>query len=454
MYPVFTVESIKERCSQDLTKFKTQFAISMEDYPLGETSVTAIKNIDFLLNELKKIGVEIYVVDIKKIKEQNVAWILRTHLFYQLLLLATLTFQDQTLYYETYKDHKDLMKFSFRPDIAPNLKHFKMGIFGSMTPTSDIDIGIQYSGPPLVIPGLAYIVSRFENLFLLFTGKSSIDFDIETYADMMTIPNPTNDPLHPDYFYLDSSGFTEVEYQRMLPIAGNSILRNAYFISPEKVNTTMAEIMETLKLTLKVPDFLDGSRKKVVDFLQGSYEEGRYIYYEKVDFAEKMQKEKLRGPMTSSDICDLMVAIGDALTYRYESYTCAPTVIHVVRILQASKENAEKYKTIVPKTYCQGEIVHLDPFCTIGYVGYTLSMLEQIGYMYRFYEIYCKGADETYCKKKVGKYLDRYKDAESYKKKYGGKRKSRKSRRRKRRTHRKSCNYKLKKKELIYGLSV
>jgi len=414
MYPVFTVESIKERCSQDLKKFKTEFAISMKDYPLGETSSTAIKRIKFLLHELKKIGIETYVSDIKKIKEQNIAWILRTHLFYQFLLLATLTFQDKDLYYKTYKDN-----FPFRQDIISKLPFFKMGIFGSMTPTSDIDIGIQYSGPPLE-PGLAYIVSRFENLFLLYTGKPSIDFDIETYADMMTIPNPSQDPLHPDYFYLDSSGFTSKEYKRMLPIVANSILRNAYFIHPEKVNTvTMPEIMKTLNLTLQVPDFLDGSRKKIFDFLQGSYDEGRYIYYEKVDVAEKLQKTKLRGPMTPSDICDIMVAIGDALTYRYESYTCAPTVIHVVRILQASKENVEKYKTITPKTYCKGEIVHLDPFCTIGKVGYTLSMLEQVGYMYRFYEIYCNGGDDTYCKKKVNKYLHRYKDAEHYKKKYG-----------------------------------
>jgi hypothetical protein len=264
-------------------------------------------------------------------------------------------------------------------------------------------------------------VSRFENLFLLYTGKPSIDFDIETYADMMTLPNPSTE--YPDYFYLDSSTFTDVEFKRMLPIAANSILRNAYFISPETVRTlTMDDIMKQLELTIDVPDVLDASRKRVLDFMEGTYEEGRYAYYEKVEFAEKIQKMKLRGPMTPADICDIMVAIGDALTYRYESYTCAPTVTHVVRILQASKEKSEKYKTVTPQIYCKGEIVHLDPFCSIGRYGYMLSMLEQLGYMYRFYMIYCIDGDPVYCKKKVNKYLDRYQNAQYYITKYGGKR--------------------------------
>jgi hypothetical protein len=408
MYPTFTIESIQQRCSHDINAFKTEFHLTIEVEPLATTSVK--KRIAHLLKEFKKLGIHSYVHDIKQCSSQHEAWILRTQLFYQLLLLATLTFQSKALYDKTYKD------IPFRPDVTPMLPFFKMGIFGSMTPTSDIDIGIQYSGPPLE-PALAYIVSRFENLFLLYTGKPSIEFDIETYADMMTIPNPDPDPLHPDYFYLDTSGFTEVEYKRMLPIAANSILRNSYFISPETVkNVTLSDVLKPFQLP-SMPDFLDVSRKTVLDFMTGSYEKGRQIYYKKVEMAEKTKNEKLRGPMTPSDICDIMVAIGEALTYRYESYTCSPTVIHVVRILQASKEKAQKYRTLVPKTYCKGDIVHLDPFCTIGKYGYALSMLEQLGYMYRFYKLYCTTQPE-YCKKKVDKYWKRYKDAKFYKRKY------------------------------------
>lgn len=409
MYPIFAIESIQQRCAHDISTFKNDFHLTIEVEPLVTTSVK--KRIAHLLKELKKIGIHSYVEDIKHSPSQHEAWILRTQLFYQLLLFATLTFQSKALYDKTYKD------IPFRPDVTPMLSFFKMGIFGSMTPTSDIDIGIQYSGPPLD-PALSYIVSRFESLFLICTGKPSIDFDIETYADMMTIPNPKSDPLHPDYFYLDTSGFTEVEYKRMLPIAANSILRNAYFISPETVKmVTMSDILKPFKLP-SMPDFLDISRKTVLDFMTGGYEKGRQIYYKKVEIAEKTKNEKLRGSMTPSDICDIMVAIGEALTYRYESYTCSPTVIHVVRILQASKEKAQKYRTLVPKTYCKGDIVHLDPFCTIGKYGYALSMLEQLGYLYRFYKIYCNGDQPEYCKKKVDKYWKRYKDAKFYKRKY------------------------------------
>lgn len=411
MYPSFTVESIQQRCTHDITHFVTEFNLTMQIDPLGVTPTSAKKRITHVLKELKRLGIHSYVHDIKKSHDHHTAWILRTQLFYQLLLFATLTFQNKSLYDKTYKDRP------FRSDVPPMLSYFKMGIFGSMTPTSDIDVGVHYSGPPIK-PALSYIVSRFETLFLICTGKPSIDFDIETYADMMTIPNPIPDHLHPDYFYLDTTGFTEVEYKRMLPIAANSILRNAYFISPDTVNTvTMADILKPFKLPY-MPDFLDVSRKTVFDFMNGSYEEGRQMYYKKVEIAERIQQEKLRGPMTPSDICDIMVAIGDALTYRYESYTCSPTVIHVVRILQAAREKAEKYRTLVPKTYCKGDIVHLDPFCTIGKYGYALSMLEQLGYLYRFYKIYCMGDHPEYCKKKVDKYWKRYKDAKFYKKKY------------------------------------
>ena len=411
MYPSFTVESIQQRCTHDITHFVTEFNLTIQVDPLGVTPTSAKKRITHVLKELKQLGIHSYVHDIKKSHDHHTAWILRTQLFYQLLLFATLTLQNKSLYDKTYKD------CPFRSDVPPMLSYFKMGIFGSITPTSDIDVGVHYSGPPIK-PALAYIVSRFETLFLICTGKPSIDFDIETYADMMTIPNPIPDHLHPDYFYLDTTGFTEVEYKRMLPIAANSILRNAYFISPDTVNTvTMADILKSFKLSY-MPDFLDVSRKKVFDFMNGSYEEGRQMYYKKVEIAERIQQEKLRGPMTPSDICDIMVAIGDALTYRYESYTCSPTVIHVVRILQAAREKAEKYRTLVPKTYCKGDIVHLDPFCTIGKYGYALSMLEQLGYLYRFYKIYCMGDHPEYCKKKVDKYWKRYKDAKFYKKKY------------------------------------
>jgi hypothetical protein len=320
-----------------------------------------------------------------------------------------------------------------------------MGIFGSITPTSDIDIGIQYSGNTLKIPALAYIVSRFENLFLIFTNKSSLNYDIETYADMMTLPNPnSSDTQHPDYFYLDSSNFTDVQFKKMLVCAGKSIARNfflaqMYLNESRDMNIPFSDIMQmpdfrsfttdvgktsVTDILMKDNTWFDEAKNDVNKFLNMSYDAGREEYYRRVDSAEKLKFEKTNNSsnlnnLSNEEICQLMVAIGDALTYRMESYICAPTIVHVVRILQASKAMASKYKTVTPKIFCKGISViqhlneHVEPYCTIGYYGFMLSILEQIGYLYRFYLEYCKEGEHQNlekCEKKKKKYMDRYKD--------------------------------------------
>jgi hypothetical protein len=82
-----------------------------------------------------------------------------------------------------------------------------------------------------------------------------------------------------------------------------------------------------------------------------------------------------------------------------ESYLCAPTIIHIVRVLQASKNVDYKRKTA--DIYCKDKPIHVDPFCSIGLVGFMLSALEQIGYLLRF-----QGLPE-----KIKKYSVRLEDA-------------------------------------------
>ena len=446
VYPVFVIDSIKKRCVSDIQEFcdtfysvKDQTTLTLLDINFTkELMESSIGNILKKMNELGISDGGSYVDEISNIDPvlQKQLWICRTYLFYQLLIFATATFNDETLYNTIYDD---IRKFPYRGDIVNELVNFKMGIFGSKTPTSDIDIGIQYSGINDIKPALAYIVSRFESLFIIFTGKSSLDFDIETYADMMTIPNPdTNDISHPDLFYLDASKFSDDEFKRMLECAGNSIIRNLYLANislyGEKNldSITFEKEFELLKFNMfNLPNITSNVRKLlenkiwlknsqtiVLKFFNSDYKIQRYSYYEKVEKAETIKFEKLKKGfknLTGSDTCDIMVAIGESLTYRMESYTCAPTVIHVVRILQASKNNAEKYKTLVPKTYCKDSIVYLDPFCTIGYYGYILSMLEQFGYLYRFYLTYCENDDSVVkCENKEKKYWERYSNALLY----------------------------------------
>jgi hypothetical protein len=135
---------------------------------------------------------------------------------------------------------------------------------------------------------------------------------------------------------------------------------------------------------------------------------------------------------------ELMVKIGEALTFRMESYTCSSTVVHVVRLLQAAaKEDVKvaaqklvtsvspssalnaaqnaaqkllttKYPTTSPTELCNLGTKLQTPKCTVGKTGFILSELEQLGYMYRFHKKYCEP-----CKKKVSKYRIRLDHAKS-----------------------------------------
>jgi len=130
--------------------------------------------------------------------------------------------------------------------------------------------------------------------------------------------------------------------------------------------------------------------------------------------------------LTDLQIKSLMKAIGDALTLRMESYTCSPTVVHVVRVLQAEAQKIAqeatnrflktpngsnnvpgKYITTTPTELCNITTKLQTAKCVIGVTGFILSALEQLGYMYRFYKVYCPGGshqDDTKCKKKIDKY--------------------------------------------------
>jgi hypothetical protein len=384
--------------------------------------------------------------------EQKKMWILRTVLFYQLLIILVHTLTNKDIYDEIYSD-KD--KYPYRADVSEHLTDFKMGIFGSMNPTSDIDLGVEYTGDYSDCePALSYIVSRIECLFLILTGSKSLDFDIETYADMATIPNKDKNDNHVDIFYLSTYTFDEtnekdkLNFMKIVECATNSIIRN-YLLAHTKTNEiTLNKMITELNLNLdentkkilneNTENYLKKSFYTLTGFLNMDYETQRYTYYKKVEDAENLKsnftKNKNIYNLSNDDTAELIYRIGVANTYRMESYCCIPTIIHVVRILQQKQQqktaSADKYETLFPKDnikkYCEDikndELNHI-PVCTIGNVGYILSMLEQIGYMYRFHLTYCVGnKDQQKCDKKIKKYRERYDDALQKMAKIGGKR--------------------------------
>lgn len=472
VYPVLNPDSLRERCMRDIAQFKViypdnnpqdpegqveVFTFDLVTSPEGVTKESMQTTISVLTTYIDTHCRGTYVARISEIasKLQNQLWVARTYLVYQIFIFLTLSIGSNPELYNSI--YTDIDRFPFRANVVELLLFIKLGIFGSLTPTSDVDVGFQYSGRNLNYePCLAYIVSRFECLFLIFTGKSCLDFDVESYADMITVPNYDADSeTNPDLFYLDSSKlpWDDKTASALLPMAFNSIIRNAALVNnPPAVphDLTFKSVVDlfstfpayrksldkgSLELPYQItklaidksiyPAIFEKAKVTIADFLSKDYETQRYAYYEKVKVAEtlkvtilndkKTKKELMT--LTAEQIRDIMIAIGDALTLRMESYTCVSTVIHVVRVLQA-QATVEKYNTTAPKEVCslslKGELEK--PRCVVGKAGFTLSALEQMGYMYRFHQTYCVNDgvghyNEEKCKKKIGKYNTRLIDA-------------------------------------------
>jgi hypothetical protein len=453
VYPVFDIERISAWCTKDVAEFiaqenkknaslelKTDFKLTIEGLDTKEKCAEAIKPfVDFITSNLPKD--ETYVNYISRITDpelQNKLWIARTFLFSQLMIFAVVILGNSTLYTEVFGEVNGKTVFQFMPNVAGELPNYQMGIFGSKTPTSDIDVGIQYIGPKTEST-LHYILSVFENLFVAFTGKSSLAFDIEAYADLYLI----RDNESKDYFYLDTGNLTQAEFETILPVAGLSIARNVLMDNTAATPTFNDIITDVNKVVsenaiitdktytdfetsigtelfpvLQEPVWLSGSMVAMKDFLTKDYHGQRAKYYEAVLAAET--KKFAVAPnvnaaltLTNAQRCELINLVGTALAYRMESYSAAPTITHVVRILQANKEAVDKYKTQPPSELCNKTTKSENPaYCAIGKYGFVMSILEQMGYMSRFYKHYCVGEhpDQAKCDKKMKKYGDRYVD--------------------------------------------
>jgi len=430
VYPVFEISSIKTRCNKDINQFihlyKLDHTINIElkteiNYEHMKQTIQNI--VDKILFFTKKKSIKqfnYHEINNYKISVQYKLWMLRTYLFYQLLIYSTLIMSNQNLFDEIYSNKKE-----FRPDIKEELQYFKMGIFGSIRPNSDIDIGIQYSSFKNV-NGLSYVVSIFEDTFFIFLGISSLELDIETYADMITIPNPNKESKYKDIFYLDTVNFNKEHLYKMLPYAGASILRN-YISAMHSTNIKLIDEFDFSIIKNYFPSFFDlkevnnilddytwqnKAKELVKSYISCDYEHARQKYYELVNDAEKSIKnikDKIMRNVTPSknEILGTMMKISESLVFRAESYTCSPTVIHVVRILQANKDHPSKYPTLSPG-FCG--INKKKAVFSIGKVGYILSILEQIGNMIRYDSKFCKN-DQVTCIKKKEKYMVRYNSA-------------------------------------------
>ncbi len=461
VYPILRVDSLKARCANDIDIFVKNVlgghsnsieSVMYELYPNeGEVSYDTLMNFmlyplelfnSVLQQKSKTMKTFDYAHDILHFDEQdrNKLWIMRTLLCYQMMIFGTLLMTDETLHNEVYSKIT-LFTRLFRTDVTAELESFKLGIFGSITPTSDIDIGIQYSGFTSKFTALDYVVATMEDMFIYFLGiDSTLQLDIEYYADMMTLPNPdTNNEKHPDFFYLDTSSFTEDDFTQMLPYAYASIYRN-YVTAKKDLGITENNSKNIDDLSARIQaydprfvidtDAMRQAKGMVQAYMKMPYANAREEYYKLVNAAEVKVAEirdiigrNSYDELTNPLILQSMIDIARSLIFRAESYVCAPTVMHVVRVLQATNSSQLKYPVLYPE-YCRvssRKMKLLNPECEIGKYGYELSKLEQIGYIIRFKMTYCdpltsnhnhnQGRKEK-CIKKQGKYTKRLLNAD------------------------------------------
>ena len=227
-YPVFEIQSLRKKLSDDLYDDKDSFVkIIQATNPLFKDTTgleiyipNEYDNFDILTDNINKIITFIntrlitksnkmsenntYVSLIKYIDPnvQNDLFIARHFLFFQILLYTTVVCKYENMFNTI--NSKYAFKYIYNKEIKDKLQDFQLGLFGSKNATSDIDLGIENFSD---VKGLAYIVSIIESLFMVFTHKSNLDFDIEIYGNLLTLPNKNNigivDIKNPDYYYLE-----------------------------------------------------------------------------------------------------------------------------------------------------------------------------------------------------------------------------------------------------------
>jgi hypothetical protein len=222
------------------------------------------------------------------------------------------------------------------------------------------------------------------------------------YADLLTLYQKPY-----DRFYLDSFTFGIDEFNQLRPYAFNGILRNIllrkqydgtvitfddFYKKLKEYDPIVEQFCTLLSISKKqfygnLRPLFNKSKEELSTFLSLSYDRQRSAYYKKVKRAEEYRLKHYDILESTNDVHTIVEMIGlmsEALTYRMESYLCAPTIIHVVRVLQANKDINYARKT--EDIYCKNIPIHEDPFCSIGLVGFMISLFEQIGHLLRFYD--------------------------------------------------------------------
>ncbi len=195
----------------------------------SEPTTDPVIELDF--NEFEYAQIHKYELDI-----QQQLWIWRTNLLYQIIIIAINMMSNQKLFNQVYSTTDKVIAPVYRKEMSKFLNEYNLFIFGSIKPTSDLDVSIHYAGT-MNLHGINYIIQIIEDLFIILLNVPCLKLDIEFYSDMITMNEPdTNEYI----FYLDTMTFPMSYLQTMLPYVGFSILRNYIFGVLESSDASMA----------------------------------------------------------------------------------------------------------------------------------------------------------------------------------------------------------------------
>lgn len=433
-----TIESIEERYNDDIAKFiLAQNQIQNDDNFIVPDLIKKKKKEDDLAAIIKKIFDEMFVEMLKLFvyddparfnyrklmkEKENIddiakkqLWIYRTFIFYQLFVVLILVIENNELFNKIIGD-----RINFEDGVFDELEHCQLGIYGSINVTSDIDVGIRFINyNNQSKPILFYLVHIYEELFLVYFQKNTLDFDIEPYADMYVLNYDKKD------HFFNTTHLTELP-DDLQKLAFASIWRNILLMDNKIEPSNLHNFIQTVCIKLNVENYslilngiLEENSLNENLFAEGrnlamgymnlkNYDKKRQAYYKNTLVAEKEIIKYIKTPNQQNDlniVVNLIYLIGMSLLFREESYVCVPTIMHIVNMGQAAKEHVKtKYKDILNKqntqfSFCneQAEYEKSNPLCNMNEYGIVLSILEQMGYLYRF-----KDSQE-----KVNKYISR-----------------------------------------------
>jgi hypothetical protein len=329
-----------------------------------------------------------------------------------------------------------LITVSNKLDDAYDKTKYRLGIFGSNETTSDIDIGFTYIGTlsDTDHTPLSTAIQPLEDLFISQTTLISLDFDIEPYANFMTLSDGS--------YYLDTREMTFTHLLRLLPYVGAGILRNyiqsfmdlgynpdirrqkvdhsvdqsalqkitneldGFLTMVKQENTQQVNVQpETMKnvneFTLFYNDLVTQDKREIVfnalfgkdavgmisSYLLKSYNDSRALYYSYVIKAESFYYGTICRNLHNisiENIIQMLMLSSIADIFRAESYVSPVTVMDIVRGKQGKQyEEIQKDPTL-----CQNKPIKYAP-CLIGPYGYIISILENLGYITRFRLTFC-----------------------------------------------------------------